>query len=228
MGRITRTVSTVGVLFALGAALCGPAAAQGETIYETQFRDPARAASEWEFPDDVTDVTEDGFTAALTPGALTVALDGAPNAWLSPEIRDLPADQAIEARIASSTGDESALFGVACRAALNSVGYVFLAGIDGYYTIGRLDGRGNAKAIVNASGSKRSDAIDPLGPNVVRGECVGKKRVTLTLFVNGEKVASTVDRSPPEKIGRRAYVVTEVANGEKTTTEFTGFAAHAL
>ena len=150
-----------------------------------------------------------------------------PVAWLSPEIGDLSADQAIEARVASSSGDESALYGVACRAELGSVGYVFLVGSDGYYTIGRFDEGGNGKAIVNAKGTKRTEAVDSLGVNIVRGECVGKKRVSLTLFVNGEKVASTVDKKPPKKLGRRAFVVTEVEAGLKTTTEFAGFAVHA-
>jgi len=227
MGRITRSASMVVAVLVIGAVVCGPAGAQGETIYETQFIDPAQVASDWGFPDGETEVTEDGYTAAFTPGALTVTLDGAPNAWLNPDNLDLPADQAVEARISSSTGDDSALFGVACRAALHSVGYVFLVGTDGYYTIGRFDG-GKGKAIVNAKGTKRTDAVDPLGFNIVRGECVGKKKVTLTLSVNGEKVASIVDKSPPKKVGRKAFVVTEVAEGEQTATEYTGFAAHAL
>jgi len=227
MGRNTRSVSMVVAVLVFGAAVSGPAAAQGETIYETEFLDPAQAASEWGFPVDETEVTEDGYTAAFTPGALTVTLDSAPNAWFYPDDIDLPADQAVEARIASSTGDDSALFGVACRADLPSVGYVFLVGTDGYYTIGRYD-RGKGKAIVNAKGTKRTDAVDPDGFNIVRGECVGKKRVTLTLSVNGEKVASIVDKKPPKKTGEQAVVVTEVAEGETTTTEFTGFAAHAL
>ncbi|MEX2256475.1 MAG: hypothetical protein WEC34_13630 [Acidimicrobiia bacterium] len=235
MGWIARTSSVTAVALVLATGVCGPAGAQGETIYETQFLDPAEAASEWDFPSGATEVTEPGFTAALTPGSLALTLDGAPNAWLSPDfggadIPPLPADQAIEARIASSTGDESALFGVACRAAFGqqSVGYVFLVGADGYYTIGRYDGRGNAKAIVNAKGTKRTDAVDPLDFNIVRGECVGKKKVTLTLFVNGEEVASTVDKAPPKKLGAAAYVVTEVAKGKTTVTEYTGFAAHSL
>ena len=227
--------SSAAAAFVLAASLCGAASAQAETIYETQFLDPAQAATEWGFPSGETTVTEDGYTAAFTSGALTVTLDGAPNAWLNPEfgrvgIPALPANQAVEARIASSTGDESALFGVACRAKLdpNSVGYSFLIGTDGYYTIGRYDGHGNAKAIVNANGSKRTDAVDPFDFNIVRGECSGKKKVKLTLFVNGEKVASTVDKSPPKKFGHDAFVVTEVADGGTVTTEYTGFAAHAL
>ena len=227
--------STIGVALVLAASVCSTAGAQSETIYETQFFDPAQAASEWEFPIGATEVTEDGYTAAFTPGAFTVTLDGAPNARFypafgNPGIAALPANQAVEARIASSSGDPSALFGVACRAALEpqTVGYFFLVGADGYYAIGRYDGRGNAKAIVNVKGSKRTDAVDPFSFNIVRGECAGKKKVRLTLFVNGEKVVSTVDTSPPKKLGSNALIVTEVAEGETATTEFTGFAAHAL
>ena len=227
MRQITRVASVIGVALVLATAVGGPASAQEETVYLTQFLDPARDASDWDFPKGATEVTAKGFTAAITPGALTVAVDGAANAWLSPDISDLPTDQAVEARVSSSTGDQSALFGVACRAALHSVGYVFLVGTDGYYTIGRFDG-GHGKAIVNAKGTKRTDAVDPLDSNLVRGECVGKKQVTLTLFVNGEKVASTVDKAPPKKVGDEAFVVTEVAKGKQTTTEYSGFAVHAL
>jgi hypothetical protein len=228
MGRITRTVAAVGVVLVVTTGVCGPALAQGETIYETQFPDPAQAAAEWSgFPKGATEVTAKGYTAAFTPGALTVTLDGAINAWFSPDLGKLPADQAVEARIGSSTGDDSALFGVACRAELHSVGYVFLVGTDGYYTIGRFDG-GKGKAIVNAKGTKRTRTVDPTGFNIVRGECVGKKQVTLTLFVNGERVASVVDKSPPKKVGARTFAVTEVAKGQQTATEYTGFAVHAL
>jgi hypothetical protein len=217
------------------ASVCSAAGAQTETIYETQFLDPAQAASEWEFPTGETEVTEDGYTGTFTAGAFTVTLDGAISAWFNPafgsgDIDALPPNQAVEARIASSTGDESALFGVACRARVDprSVGYTFLVGTDGFYNVARYDGRGNAKALVNAKGSKRTDAIDPSGFNIVRGECTGKNKVRLTLFVNGEKVASTVDKSPPKKFGLDAFLVTDVAEGETVTTEFTGFAAHAL
>ena len=214
----------------LGALALVPvsAGAQGDAVYETAFGDPAQAASEWGFPDGETTVKEDGFGATITPGELAVTVDGAANAWLNPDISDLPTDQAIEAQIASSTGDPSALFGVACRAKLHAAGYVFLVGTDGYFTIGRFDGRGNAKAIVNAKGRGTTGAVSTTGSNTVRGECVGKKKVTLTLIVNGEKVASAVDPSPPKKLGQRAFVVTEVEPGERTTTNVAAFAAYTL
>ena len=227
MRRSARWTLLVTAALAMVSAVGGPCAAQGEVVYLTKFLDPAEDASEWGFPQGATEVTDDGYTAAFTDGALTVTLDGAPNAWLYPDGLELPADQAVEARIASSTGDDSALFGVACRADLPSVGYAFLVGTDGYYTIGRYR-RGTPKAIVNANGTKRTDAVDPEGVNVVRGECVGKKKVKLTLFVNGEKVASFVDKKPPKRVGSNATVVTEVAEGETTSTEFTGFAVNGL
>ena len=109
----------------------------------------------------------------------------------------MPADQAVEAQIAGNSGEESALFGVSCRFALSpsAVGYSFLVGADGYFTIGRFDGKGNAKALVNTKGTKRTDTFDPTTTNDVRGECVGKRKVKLTLYVNGEKVAAAVDKA---------------------------------
>jgi hypothetical protein len=227
MRRIARWIVVVTAALVMVSAVGAPVAAQGEVLYLTKFLDPAEDASDWGFPRGATEVAEDGYTAAFTEGALTVTLDGTPTAWLYPDDLELPANQAVEARIASSIGDDSALFGVACRADLPSAGYVFLVGTDGYYTIGRYR-RGAAKAIVNAKGTKRTDAVDPEGFNLVRGECVGKKKVTLTLFVNGEEVASFVDKKPPKRVGRSATVVTEVADGESTTTEFTGFAVSRL
>jgi len=223
------------VAFVCAISVGETAGAQSETVYETQFLDPAQSATDWGFPAGTTEVTEDGYTAAFTPGALTVTLDGVPNVSIGPDfgndaVGTLPADQAVEARIASSSGDESALFGVSCRSALspNAVGYSFLVGADGFFTIGRYDGKGNAKAIVNPKGTKRTEAFDPTSFNIVRGECVGKRKVKLTLSVNGEKVASTVDKAPPKKLGDEAFLVTEVAEGESVVVEFTGFAAHAI
>jgi len=200
--------------------------AQGATEYETDFADPAQAASEWGFPDGETSMTEDGFSAEITPGDLAVSLDGAPNAWLSPDVSGLPTQLAVEAEVTSNTGDASALFGVACRAKLHSAGYAFLVGTDGYYTIGRFD-HGKAKALVNAKGTATTAAVNASAPNTVRGECTGKKKVSLALFVNGEKVATAVDPSPP-KLGQRAFVVTEVERGKQTTTDFASFAVTAL
>ena len=222
--------AATGVLVTLLAIVCAvsvPAGALGgETIYLTKFLDPEQDAADWGFPSGETEVTEDGYTAAFTSGALTVTLDDTTNVWFYPDDLDLPADQAVEARIASSSGDESALFGVGCRADLPDVGYVFLVGTDGYYAIGRYDD-GEGKNIVNTKGTKRTDAVDPDGDNIVRGECTGKKKVTLTLYVNDEKVASTVDKKPP-KTGSNAVVNTRVSEGGSTTTEFTGFSAQSL
>jgi len=235
MTRLTRGASAAGVAVVLATALCGPADAKSDTVYETRFRDPEQVASDWGFPDGETKVTEDGYTAAFSRGALTINLNATTNAWLSPDfgvgdIAELPDDQAIEARVASNTGDRSATFGVACRAKLrqDSVGYVFLVGTDGYFTIGRYDGRGNAKAIVNAKGTGRTGAVDEVGTNIVRGECVGESTVKLALIVNGKKVATAVDKAPPKNLGDQAYVVTEVEEGARSETEFTRFAAHSL
>jgi hypothetical protein len=84
------------------------------------------------------------------------------------------------------------------------------------------------KAIVNAKGTKRTDAFDPSSTNEVRGECVGTRKVKLTLYVNDEKVASTVDKKPPKSLGDEAFIVIEVARGGSVGVDFTGFAVREV
>jgi hypothetical protein len=218
---------TLGLVFATLVGAAGPASAgSGSTIYTTDFADPASVSAEWGFQDGATTETGDGYSLAVTPGAFAVSLDGAANLWVSPEAGSLPADQIVEATIAKATGDSSVSAGVICRGDLaGDKGYGFLIATDGWYTIGSP---GN-KRLVNVKGTKRTDAIDPAGPNTVRGECssVGKKKVRLTLFVNDERVASVVDRTSPSKIGPDAYLLTEVAKGKPATVTFSSFAISA-
>ena len=227
MRRTLGTVPTAGLALAMVIALCAPAGAQDEPIYETRFGDPEQSALEWELPEGVTSVTDDGYTTAFTPGALTVSLETAPNAWHNPYIADLPRDQAVEALIASSTGDASALFGVGCRADLPNVGYVLLVGTDGFYTIGRYAGGKGRRSSPRRSRNTPTSSTRSASTSV-RGECVGKKKVKLTLFVNDEKIVSVVDKSPPKKFGTLALIVNEVTEGEQATTEYAGFSVDAL
>lgn len=230
--RRTPRTSRLGVVLALVVvtlvATTGPASA-GSTIYSTNFSDPAATSVEWEFKGGATTETGKGYTLATTPGAFTVGLDGAANLWVSPAAGSLPADQVVETTIAEAEGDSSVQAGVICRGSLDDdLGYAFLVATDGNYTIGAFAGPG-AKRLVNTNGKKRSDAIDPAGPNTVRGVCtsVGKKKVRLTLFVNDEKVASVVDRTSPSKIGPDAYLLTEVAKGRPATVTFSSFSISA-
>jgi len=209
---------------AVGTASAG--VSSGATIYTTDFSDPAATSTEWGFQDGATTETGDGYTLAATPGAFAVSLDGIANLWVSPEAGSLPVDQVVEATIAKATGDSSVQAGVVCRGSLDhDLGYAFLVQTDGNYTIGAFAGPG-ARRLVNAKGTKRTDAIDPAGPNTVRGVCTsaGKKRVRLTLFVNDKKVASVVDRTAPSKIGPDAYLLTEVVKGRPATVSFSAFA----
>ena len=214
-----------------GSALApaGWAGAQTDRpVYETDFADPASASTEWELPDGATEETGDGYSLALTPGALQVTLDGAKNLWLSPELRRLPANQYVEATIGTFAGDESELGGVVCRGSLDDdLGYAFLLGFDGYYTIADFSGKG-ARKLVNKGGDT-TGAVGPVGPNVVRGECtsIGGGKVRLTMYVNGEKVASAVDPSPA-KVGPGAYLLTEVAPDSVADLTYTSFAVGSI
>lgn len=210
----------------IAASPASAQAAPGETIYETQFADTAQAAEEWDLPADGSPDAGDGFSFALEPGTLVVTLDGAPNVWISPNVADLPRDQIVEARLSPRSDAEPSLFGVACRARLEprSLGYVFAIASDGYYTIAKYDGSGKARKLVNAGKNERfTDAVDPEGPNIVQGDCIGSKQVKLTLSVNGEKVASFVDKKPP-KVGDSIYVVSEAGDGPESVLDVTGFA----
>ena len=222
----------LGIVVAVLVGAAGSAAAgtgSGATIYTTDFSDPAATSAEWGFQDGATTETGKGYTLATTPGAFTISLDGPPNFSVSPEAGSLPDDQVVEATIAKATGDSSVLAGVICRGSLDDdLGYAFLVATDGYYTIGAYAGPGSRR-LVNAKGTKRTDAIDPAGPNTVRGACtsVGKKRVRLTLFVNDQKVASVVDRTSPSKTGPDAYVLTEVAQGKPASVTYSSFSISA-
>lgn len=197
-------------------------------VYETDFADPTSAATEWEFPDGATEETGDGYSLALTRGALQVTLDGVRNLWLNPDTGRLPKDQYVEATIGTFAGDESELGGVVCRGSLDDdLGYAFLLGFDGYYTIADFSGKG-ARKLVNKGGDT-TGAVGPVGPNVVRGECtsIGGGRVRLTMYVNGEIVASKVDPSPA-KVGPDAYVLTEAAADSVADLTYTSFAVGAI
>ncbi len=222
-------VSTAATVIVLGAMPV--ARAQDDVVYTTAFADTAQTSQEWGFKDGATTESGDGYKLELAPGALVVTLDDLPNFWISPELdalaSEVPDDQVVEATIESLAGDDTATAGVVCRGNLDDdVGYVFLIGTDGYYTIG--DVAGKATALVNKKGTKRTDAVDPDGPNTVRGECVstGARGVRLTLFVNDEKIASVVDRTASE-IAPEAWLATEVTRGRPAEVVFSSFTVAA-
>ena len=151
---------------AMGAAAL-PAAAgptgPGDEVYSTDFTNPAVTAPDWDFKNGSTTEYGDGYALNMEPGAFTVALDGAANLWLSPETGELPDDQIVETTIVATGGDSSLLAGVVCRGSLDDdLGYQFLVGLDGYYTIATITGHG-PRRLANPKGTKRTDAIDCQG-----------------------------------------------------------------
>lgn len=222
--RLTQCALAVAIL---ATAAAPAAAALGDEIYSTDFSDPDEASQEWGFADGATSERGTGYSLELTPGALEVHLTKVPNFWVTPDAGSLPDDQVVETTIEEATGDDSTTAGVACRGSLDDdLGYLFLIGTDGYYTIGDISG--TAHALVNKNGKKRSDAIDPSGPNTVRGECVdaGKRGVRLTMYVNDEKVASVVDPDA-SPVGTSAYVVVEVDRSRPANVSFSSFSVAA-
>jgi hypothetical protein len=207
------------------ATVCSAAAGSGGVVYATDFSDPATTAPEWDFSDGVTSEAEEGVTYSMTPGAYTIAHTGAKNVWSGPDTGRLPNDQVVEATVTETTGSPSLIAGVVCRGDVDDrKGYGFFIGLDGYYSIGTFGTKG-ARLLANTRGTKRTDAVDPTGPNTVRGECtsVGTRKVRLTLVVNGEEVATAVDRTSPSKIGPSAYLISEVPTGATGTVTYSSF-----
>lgn len=227
---LAATVGAVLMVSATPILLGVPAfAGSDDTVYSTDFSDPAAVAPEWRFKDGATSETFDDFALTMTPGAYTVSLDGAKSVWTSPRAGRLPNDQVVEATIAETAGDASLIAGVVCRGSLDDdKGYGFFIGLDGYYSIGTFAPSGS-RLVANPSGTKRTDAVNPEGPNTVRARCtsVGKKKVRLTMFVNDEKVASAVDRTAPSRIGADAYLITEVLDGKTASVSFASFSIAA-
>jgi hypothetical protein len=226
-------LAAVGIIAAGLVVSAAPTAlAQSDVIYTTDFANPTEVAPEWGFQRSETSETGNGYALDMVPGALVVSVSRLSNFWISPNrevVGELPDDQTVETTIAEADGDDSLTAGVVCRGSLDDdLGYIFLIGTDGFFTIG--DASSNAR-LVNKKGTKRSDAIDPNGPNTVRGECttvdeIGAPEVRLTLYVNDEKVASVIDRSAAE-VGPEAWIITDVDRGRRAEVSFSSFTVAA-
>lgn len=113
--------------------------------------------------------------------------------WASPGLGDqLPSDLRIEVDATKSGGPNDNDFGVICRytkANDSQSFYQFVATSDGYIGI-VLVNDGDQK-IISSEKLVPSDALKTgAATNHLRADCIGQ---TLTLYVNGQKVASAAD-----------------------------------
>jgi hypothetical protein len=147
------------------------------------------------FEDDFSD-TQSGWNRAKGPGGESDYADGMYRILVNQSETDIWAlsgldlgDVSIEVNALKVGGDRNNRFGVICRAVDNSNFYSFIISSDGFYGIGKI--RDNSYALVGMASLQPSKAILPgSANNQIRADCLGN---TLTLYVNGEKLAEVQD-----------------------------------
>jgi hypothetical protein len=150
-----------------------------QILYQDDFSDPS---SGWNRVTATTGQTD------YDDGVYRIYVDE-PNTdiWAKPGLNFR--DVRLEVDALKVGGDRDNRFGLICRAVDDSSFYTFVISSDGYYGIGKI--KGQEYSLIGMQALQHSDAIQ-LGsaPNHLRADCVGD---TLTLYVNGEKLAQVQD-----------------------------------
>ncbi len=98
-------------------------------------------------------------------------------------------DVRIEVDALKVGGERDNRFGVICRAASKDNFYTFIISSDGYYGIGKIVGQDYR--LIGMDALQPHEAIlKGSAANHIRADCIGD---TLTLYVNGEKLAEVQD-----------------------------------
>jgi len=169
----------------LPAAPTQPAAAPapGDLIFEDDFSDRATGWPAHNEPEGRMDYDAGGYRMAVN--------EPQSNFWSTAQ-KDL-ADVRIEVDEGKLGGPDENRVGVICRST-GSRFYFFIITHDGYYGIGIFNGdqaEGGSMELIGQTGMLASPRINR-GTNVnhLRADCSGS---TLTLYVNGEKLAEAQD-----------------------------------
>lgn len=160
------------------------------------FKDDfSSASSGWDTHRDneaITDYEDGAYRIQIN----TIGTDGnGMSYWAAPGLESqLPGDIRIEVDATKSGGPDDNDFGIICRYRKSNQSpnfYQFLVTSDGYVGI-VLVTRGDQK-IISSDSLQTSDAVKQgAALNHIRADCIGD---SLTLYVNGKKVASVTDKS---------------------------------
>jgi len=151
----------------------------GEVLFSDDFSQPN---SGWRRASD-----EHG-SADYFDGYYRIAVQDAKyQVWSSPNL--VFADVLIEVDAIKAAGDDNNLFGITCRMQPSQEFYAFLISADGYYGIYKH--QDDKFQLLGQEAMLPSEAIQQgKVVNRIRADCVGN---TLTLYVNGQKIAETHD-----------------------------------
>lgn len=168
----------------------------GSNASNILFKDDfSSASSGWDAVRDTDGIT-DYENGAYRIQINTIGTNGnGMSYWASPSLESqLPGDVRIEVDATKSAGPDDNDFGVMCRyTSANDTPsfYQFMVTSDGYMGIVLVSG--GDQQMISSDKLQPSDAIKQGATlNHVRADCVGN---SLTLYVNGQKVANATDTS---------------------------------
>lgn len=169
-------------------ALPGSATKQPSNIlYQDDFSDTSSGWSTLTDADGITDYDNGSYRIRVD----TIGADGnGMDMWAHPG-EDIEGDVRIEVDATKIGGPDENDMGVLCR--YSNVNdsynfYYFLIASDGYMGIAKM--KDSDSELISGEEMTISDAIDTTGTNHIRADCIGD---TLTLYVNGEQVATATD-----------------------------------
>lgn len=171
--------------------LTAPAApTDSQLLFQDDFSSSGSGWDQIRDTDGITDYENGGYRILVD----TTGLQGnGMSYWANPGLGDqLPADLKVEVDATKTAGPDDNDFGVICRYTSTddtSSFYQFMATNDGY--IGIILVSGGDQTVISGEKLEQSEAVKTgAATNHLRADCIGEN---LTLYVNGQKVASASD-----------------------------------
>lgn len=160
-------------------SLDGGTVEPGGVLFQDDFSDPN---SGWD------KISKDDGQTNYVDGAYRISVNQ-PNMdiWANPGLEF--SDVRIEVDAVKMGGPDDNDFGVTCRARDKYHFYFLIISSDGYYGIGKISG--DQQKLLGMDAMQPSETIKQgAAGNHIRADCIGD---TLSLYANGEKLASTKD-----------------------------------
>ena len=156
----------------------------GSVLFHDDFSNPSSGWDRTTNSDGSTDYANGGYRILVNTVNLGV--------WANPN-QTLPKDVRIEVDASKSAGPDNNAFGIICRYTDTDNFYKFIVTSDGYAGISKLI-NGTLTIISSADGKIQTvnNINQGSASNHIRADCIGS---TLTLYVNGNQVATASDSS---------------------------------
>jgi hypothetical protein len=159
-------------------------AQSGSVLFHDDFSNPSSGWDQTTIADGSTDYANGGYRILVTTPNVVL--------WANPG-QTLPNDVRIEVDATKSAGPDANGFGVICRYTDKDNFYKLIVTSDGYAGISKVTSD-NVTVISSPDGKLQTvnNINKGAASNHIRADCIGS---TLTLFVNGNQVATASDSS---------------------------------